>query len=86
MKLRVSSHLHAYTANRNDIEAEGATLAELFDDLDRRHPGIRFRVIDEAGHVRQHMNLFLNGTKQKTLEATLKPGDDVCIFGALSGG
>ncbi len=36
------------------------TLAELLVDLDAHYPGMRFRVVDEQGRVRQHMKIFVN--------------------------
>jgi sulfur-carrier protein len=38
--------LLSYTKER-EIDAVGTTLALLLADLDRRYPGLRFRVVDE---------------------------------------
>jgi len=82
----VSSHVRSYTAGQAEIEAEGRTLAELMADLDRRYPGLRFRVIDEQDRIRQHMNFFVGGELVRDLAHPIAPGDDVHILGALSGG
>ena len=55
-------------------------------DLDRRFPGIRFRVIDEQDGLRPHMRLFVNREDVRTLDAPLGAADEVHIFQALSGG
>ena len=68
------------------MEAEGATLKELLEDLDRRHPGIRFRIVDEQDGVRSHVKFFVNREQVKELDVALSPGDEVHIFQALSGG
>ncbi len=86
MTVRVSSHLHSYTQGKSSVEAEGSTLAELMADLDRRFPGIRFRVIDEQDHIRPHINVFVRRSLVRDLGCQLSPGDDVFILGALSGG
>jgi molybdopterin converting factor small subunit len=57
MKVLIPSPLRSYT-NRSEVEAEGATLAELLADLDRQFPGIRFRVVDEQGNIRRHIRFF----------------------------
>jgi molybdopterin converting factor small subunit len=53
VKVLLPTPLVEYTANRREVEAEGATLAELLADLDRRYPGIRFRMIDEQDAIRR---------------------------------
>ena len=58
--VRIPTPLRSYTGGASEVAAEGATLAELLLDLDRRHPGLRFRVVDEQGRLRQHMRIFVN--------------------------
>ena len=86
MKVRVTSVLFEYTGNRAEVQARGATLGAVLADLDRRHPGLRFRVIDEQDRVRQHMNIFVAGVPTRSLDARVGADDEVCIIQALSGG
>lgn len=85
MKVRIPTPLRTYT-KQSAVEADGATLAELFADLERRYPGIRFRVINEQDEIREHIKVFVNQTVAKNLAAPLQPGDDVRIVTAISGG
>ena len=85
MKVLIPSPLISYTAKR-EVEAQGRTLEELLADLDRRYPGIRFRVIDEQGGLRPHMRMFVNGTQVRELALELRPSDEVQLIQALSGG
>jgi len=85
MRVIVPSPLLSYTKER-EVQASGATLAELLADLDRRYPGIRFRMIDEQGSLRPHMRLFVNGELCQDLTVSLAPADEVQIVQALSGG
>jgi len=85
MKVRIPSPLLSYTKER-EVEAHGATLAELVVDLDRRYPGIRFRMIDEQDSLRPHMRIFVNDQQARDLTAPLDPSDEVHIVQALSGG
>ena len=84
--VHLSSHLRSYTRGRSDVEAEGGTLAELMTDMDRRFPGIRFRVIDEQEHIRPHLNFFVDGSITRDLATPIPSGKEVAILGALSGG
>ena len=85
MKVLIPSPLISYTVKR-EVEAQGRTLEELLADLDRRYPGIRFRVIDEQGALRPHMRLFVNGAQVRELSLALRPSDEVQFIQALSGG
>jgi molybdopterin converting factor small subunit len=85
MKVLVPSPLLSYTGRR-EVEASGATLAEVVADLDRRYPGIRFRMIDEQDRLRPHVRLFVNGEQARDLAIALAPSDEVQIVQALSGG
>jgi molybdopterin converting factor small subunit len=86
MKVLIATPLRSYTRNQSPVEAEGATLAELLADLDRRYPGIRFRMVDEQDQIRPHMRVFVNGEQVRDLNLSLGPADDVQILQSLSGG
>jgi molybdopterin converting factor small subunit len=85
VKVLVPSPLHSYTG-RAWVDADGTTLGALLLDLDRRYPGIRFRMIDEQDRMRRHVRFFVNGDQTFDLATTLDPDDEVCIVQALSGG
>jgi molybdopterin converting factor small subunit len=86
VKVSIPSPLRSYTAQRSEVEASGASLAELLADLDRQFPGIRFRMIDEQDRLRPHMRMFVNRVETRALDTRLGDGDEVHIFQALSGG
>jgi molybdopterin converting factor small subunit len=86
MRVLLPSPLVSYTGNRREVEAEGASLAEVLADLDRRHPGIRFRIIDEQDAIRPHIKIFVNRAQASGIAARLAPGDEVLVVAALSGG
>lgn len=85
MKVLIPSPLLSYTRQR-EVEATGATLAALLNDLDRQFPGIRFRVIDEQDRMRGHMRFFVNGVQVFDMTHALQPNDSVALVQALSGG
>jgi sulfur-carrier protein len=86
VKVLLPTPLADYTAHRREVEAEGRTLAELLADLDRRYPGIRFRMIDEQDRIRRHIRIFVNGEQIRELSQPLRATDEVVIVQALSGG
>jgi sulfur-carrier protein len=85
MKVLIPTPLRSYT-RAAQVEASGATLGELLRDLDRRHPGLRFRIVDEQDRMRPHVRFFLNGEQVFDLEQALDPSDELAIVQALSGG
>ena len=86
MKVVLPTPLADYTRHRREVEAEGATLADLLRDLDRRFPGIRFRVIDEQDAIRPHIKIFVNRMQASSLALPLGVSDEVLVVAALSGG
>ncbi|MEO6723883.1 MAG: MoaD/ThiS family protein [Blastocatellia bacterium] len=86
MKVIIPSPLLSYTNQSKEVEANGATVAELLQDLNRRFPGIRFRMIDEQDTIRPHMKIFVNGEQTWSLDVALQSSDEVHILQALSGG
>jgi len=86
MKVSIPTPLRSYTQRRAEVEAAGATLAQLLADLDRRYPGIRFRMIDEQDAIRPHVRIFVNREQVWDLALPLQPSDEVQILQALSGG
>lgn len=85
MRVLIPSALLSYTQSRQ-VEAAGTTLDEVLFDLDRQYPGLRFRVIDEQGQLRRHLRLFVNGVAAGALSQAMRPGDELIIVQALSGG
>jgi len=85
MKVLIPSPLLSYTKARQ-VEASGATLGAALAELDRRYPGLRFRMIDEQDAIRRHVRVFVNGQQTFDLAAALRPTDEIQIVQALSGG
>lgn len=85
MRVTIPSPLVSYTMRR-EVAAQGSTLAQVLDDLDRQFPGIRFRMIDEQDRIRTHMRFFLDGDELRDLHAELDSGRTLHIVQALSGG
>ena len=85
MKVLIPGALRSYT-RESQVEAAGDTLDTLFTDLDRRYPGLRFRVVDEHSRLRPNMRVFVNGLGVRELEHALRPDDFVAVVLALSGG
>jgi len=86
VRVRVAPLLYSYTGGLKTIEVEGKTVAEAIAAIDSRFPGVAFRVIDEQGQIRPHMNVFLGEENVRDLTTPITSDAQIYIVGALSGG
>lgn len=86
MTVNIPAPLLSYTNQRKQVDATGATIAEVLEDLNRQFPGIRFRMVNEQDAIRPHMRVFVNSNATKELNTRLQPSDQIYIVQALSGG
>lgn len=82
----IPSQLTSYTDGVSRLAADGGSIEQVLDDLDRRYPGLKFRVVDEQDRIRRHMRIFRNGDRAPDIRLPVGEADEVLIFGALSGG
>lgn len=86
MKVRIPDPLRSYTERQSVVEATGDTVGAVIADLDRRYPGLRFRMVDEQNKIRPHMKVFVNEDAVRDPETRVTQSDEVTIMQALSGG
>lgn len=86
--VRVPASMRTLTGAADEVRAAGATVGELLDDLDRRHPGFRDRLLD-AKSVRRFVNIHVGEEDIRDtggLRTEVKPGDSISIVPAIAGG
>ena len=77
------------TNDQELVQAAGANIGELIEDLEKSYPGIKERLCDQDGNVRRFVNIFLNDEDIRFLEdkgTTVKEGDEISIVPAIAGG
>ena len=87
--VRIPAALRRFTAEKEEVAVEATNVQELINALDRKCPGIKSRICDDAGNVRRFVNLFRNSTDIRTeqnLDTPLHAGDEVSIIPAIAGG
>lgn len=87
--VRIPTILRTYTGGAKDVTGEGASLSGLIDDLEAAYPGIKERLVDEAGELRRFVNVYVNDEDVRFsggLDATLADGDQVVVLPAVAGG
>jgi len=87
--VRIPTPLRKLTLNQEVVEADGATIRELIESLERTYPGLKERICDEQDQIRRFVNVFLNDEDVRFLdesETQVKSGDEVSIVPAIAGG
>ena len=89
VSVRIPTILRTYTGGASEVSAQGDTLAEVLENLDANHPGIRARVLDDQGAIRRFVNVYVGNDDVRFLEAldTKTPdGSQVSVIPAVAGG
>src|SRR5213594_3168042 len=84
--VRIPTPLRTLTKGNAEIQAKGATIDSVVDDLERQFPGLKERLLDETGELRRFINIYVNQEDIRFLQAkktTLKDGDEVSIVPAI---
>ena len=88
IEVRIPTILRTYTNGEKSVEASGATLSDLIEDLEANHPGIKDRLI-EGEDLRRFVNLYVNDEDVRFtggLGTELSDGDQVVVLPAVAGG
>ncbi|MGW7448331.1 ubiquitin-like small modifier protein 1 [Kitasatospora sp. NPDC054795] len=87
--VRIPTILRTYTDGAAVVTAEGATLAEVVADLEKNHPGISARILDDTGKLRRFVNVYVNDDDVRFAEGLateIKDGAGISIIPAVAGG
>jgi molybdopterin synthase sulfur carrier subunit len=80
--------LRTHTGGEKAVEASGTTVAEVIEDLESRHSGLKARLVKD-GSLHRFVNVYVNDEDVRFaggLEATVSDGDNVTILPAVAGG
>ena len=89
ISVRIPTPLRRVTDGADKVDADGATLGEIIGSLESQYPGIKARLCDEEGELRNFVNVYINGEDVRFLDGlgtTTKTGDEVSIVPAVAGG
>ena len=89
IKVRIPTPLQKLTKDKTEVEAKGADIGQLIDDLEKKFPGIKARLCDETGKIRRFINIYVNEEDIRFLEmdkTPVKDGDEVSVIPAIAGG
>ena len=87
--VRVPSMLRPAVGGKRSVAAEGATLRELIENVDQRHPGFAGQLLEISGAQRMFVNIYVNDEDVRYLnglETPVAEADVISILPAVAGG
>ena len=89
VSVRIPTILRTYTEGESEVSADGATLAEVLDDLDSNYAGIKGRILDDQGALRRFVNVYVGNEDVRfldNLETPTPDGTQISVIPAVAGG
>jgi molybdopterin synthase sulfur carrier subunit len=89
VSVKIPTPLRKVTSGEANVNADGANVRELIEDLERQFPGMRERLCDDDGSLRRFVNVFVGDEDIRFLqglETELESGAEVSIVPAVAGG
>ena len=87
--VRIPTPLRRVTNGQDKVSVEGSNLSEVVGSLDAEFPGLKERLCDEQGEIRNFVNIYVNGEDVRFLQgldSEIKSGDEISIVPAVAGG
>jgi molybdopterin synthase sulfur carrier subunit len=87
--VRIPTPLRKLTNELEVVQAAGSNIGEVINSLDQAFPGLKERIVDDAGNVRRFVNIFVNDEDIRFLEekaTAVKEQDEISIVPAIAGG
>lgn len=88
VEIKIPTILRTYTDGAKTVPGSGSTLAEVIDDIESRHPGLKDRLV-EADGLRRFVNVYVNDEDVRFsggLAAPIAENDVVVVLPAVAGG
>jgi molybdopterin converting factor small subunit len=86
--VRIPTPLRNHTGGKDVVNAAGGTIGEILDDLEKHHPGIREKLVDDKG-VRRFVNIFVGDEDIRFMDGIntkVTDKDEISIIPAIAGG
>ncbi len=89
INVKIPTPLRKLTQEHDTVQASGANVQAIIDDLEKQYPGLKERICDEKGEVRRFVNIYLNDQDIRFAQGKLtavKEGDEISVIPAIAGG
>jgi sulfur-carrier protein len=89
VQVRLPTLLRQAAGGRSTVGADGATIGEVLEDLQRAYPAMAAQVLSRGGELHRFVNVYVNDDDVRYLEkldTKVADGDVVSILPAVAGG
>ena len=86
--VRIPTPLRTLTGGEDQVTIAGDTVKDVIENLEKNHPGMRERLLDDKG-VRRFVNIYVGDEDIRFLDGLgtqLKATDEISIVPAIAGG
>ena len=89
VEVRIPTVFRKFTDNRPVVEVAGGTVADVIEQLEARHPGLKEQLITGEGELHRFVNVYVNDEDARYLEkldTRVSEGDTVSLLPSVAGG
>ena len=87
--VRIPTPLRRVTNGQDKVQVNGDSVGAIIGDLDSQFPGLKERLCDDQGELRNFVNIYVNGEDVRFLDginSATAEGDEISIVPAVAGG
>lgn len=89
IKVQIPTPLREQSGGHSEIDAAGATVKAVLDDATRQYPGLRAKLFEASGQLRQYVNVYVNDEDIRyldDLDTKVEDGQVIALIPAVAGG
>jgi len=89
VSVHIPTALRAHVNDQAQVELEAGSIREILDRLVEQHPGLKGRLLDDAGGLNKFVNVYVNDEDVRFLEnlaTAVKEGDSITLVPSIAGG
>jgi len=87
--VKIPTVFRKFTDNESTVEVDPGTIADLIDQLEEKHPGLKEQLLAEDGQLHRFVNIYVNDEDARyleKLETKVSDGETVSILPSVAGG
>ena len=87
--IRLAGQFRKLVEGKSEVELTAGDVSECISNLENNYPGVKARLYDDNGEVREYIDIYLNGDNIRSLDGLstpLKEGDEIDILSAFAAG
>ena len=89
VEVRIPTVFRKFTGDSSVIEVEPGTIAQVIDQLDDKHPGLKEQLMGDDGELHRFVNVYVNDEDARylqKLDTEVRSGDTVSLLPSVAGG